>query len=114
MPKLPILKALLEAGLLIDTGVPGIYGRSGMFEDVITRFEAVGDRRWERPGRGHALSAGMNRAHFARSGYMKSFPQLAGVGAQLLRRQPCPWGSAPSPRRRRGLDLRLGGELKSF
>src|SRR6201996_579233 len=30
---------LLKAGLLIATGVPGLYGRSGVFEDVIDRFD---------------------------------------------------------------------------
>ena len=29
------------AGLLIDTGVDGLYGRGGAFEDVIARFEAL-------------------------------------------------------------------------
>lgn len=34
------LTELLEAGLLIDSGVPGVYGLAGAFEDVIERFES--------------------------------------------------------------------------
>ncbi|NUB17241.1 hypothetical protein GAY28_35895, partial [Azospirillum brasilense] len=31
-------EALIAAGLLIPTGVDGLYGRSGVFEDVVERF----------------------------------------------------------------------------
>ncbi|MBR0557792.1 amino acid--[acyl-carrier-protein] ligase [Ciceribacter sp. L1K23] len=74
------LDRLFESGLLIDTGVEGLYGRSGQFEDVISAFERLID------GFGGADGAeairfppGMNRAYFEKSGYMKSFPQLAGT-----------------------------------
>ena len=30
---------LVDAGLLIPLGVPGLYGRSGVFEGVIEHFE---------------------------------------------------------------------------
>ena len=32
---------LIASGLLVPTGVDGLYGRSGLFEDVIARFEAI-------------------------------------------------------------------------
>ncbi len=32
---------LIEAGLLIPSGVDGVYGRGGLFEDIIQRFEAL-------------------------------------------------------------------------
>jgi seryl-tRNA synthetase len=72
------LDQLFAAGLLIETGVPGLYGRGGAFEAVIDRFEALvhsvgGDAERVR------FPPGMNQSHFARSGYMKSFPQLAGA-----------------------------------
>ena len=75
-----LLDRLFDSGLLIDTGVEGLYGRSGHFEEVIARFEALIDRF----GGGDGAEAmrfppGMNRAHFETSGYMKSFPQLAGT-----------------------------------
>ena len=74
------LDRLFEAGLLIDTGVDGLYGRSGEFEEVIAAFERLIDRI----GGGDGAEAmrfppGMNRAYFETSGYMKSFPQLAGT-----------------------------------
>ncbi|MCV3766859.1 amino acid--[acyl-carrier-protein] ligase [Rhizobium sp. TRM95796] len=74
------LDRLFESGLLIDTGVDGLYGRSGEFEDVIAAFERLIDRT----GGGDGAEAirfppGMNRAYFETSGYMKSFPQLAGT-----------------------------------
>jgi seryl-tRNA synthetase len=34
------LEHLLEAGLLIPSGVPGVYGLSGTFESVVEHFEA--------------------------------------------------------------------------
>lgn len=75
-----LLDRLFSTGLLIDTGVEGLYGRSGAFEDVIARFERLIDVY----GGGDGAEAmrfppGMNRAHFETSGYMKSFPQLVGT-----------------------------------
>ncbi|QCI96883.1 amino acid--[acyl-carrier-protein] ligase [Agrobacterium larrymoorei] len=74
------LDRLFDKGLLIDTGVDGLYGRSGQFEDVITAFERLIDK----VGGGDKAEAirfppGINRAYFEKSGYMKSFPQLAGT-----------------------------------
>ncbi len=74
------LDRLFDKGLLIDTGVDGLYGRSGQFEDVIVAFERLVDK----VGGGDKAEAirfppGINRAYFEKSGYMKSFPQLAGT-----------------------------------
>ena len=74
------LDRLFDQGLLIDTGVDGLYGRSGQFEDVITGLE----RLVSKVGGGDKAEAirfppGINRAYFEKSGYMKSFPQLAGT-----------------------------------
>ena len=38
-----LLDRLFETGLLIETGVEGLYGRSGRLENIITRFEALID-----------------------------------------------------------------------
>lgn len=72
------LDQLFAAGLLIDTGVPGLYGRGGAFEDVIDRFEAMVSTMGGAAERVR-FPPGMNQSHFAKSGYMKSFPQLAGA-----------------------------------
>ncbi|HUH48695.1 MAG TPA: amino acid--[acyl-carrier-protein] ligase [Mycoplana sp.] len=74
------LDRLFNAGLLIDTGVDGLYGRSGQFEDVIVAFERLIDRVGGADGaEAMRFPPGMNRAYFEQSGYMKSFPQLAGT-----------------------------------
>ncbi|MEJ8310920.1 amino acid--[acyl-carrier-protein] ligase [Agrobacterium larrymoorei] len=74
------LDRLFDQGLLIDTGVDGLYGRSGQFEDIITGLE----RLVSKVGGSDKAEAirfppGINRAYFEKSGYMKSFPQLAGT-----------------------------------
>ncbi len=74
------LDRLFDAGLLIETGVDGLYGRSGQFEDVIAAFERLIDRVGGADGaEAMRFPPGMNRAFFETSGYMKSFPQLAGT-----------------------------------
>jgi len=75
-----LLDRLFDSGLLIDTGVEGVYARSGTFEDVITAFEGLIDRFAGNTGAEVIrFPPGMNRAHFEGSGYMKNFPQLAGT-----------------------------------
>lgn len=74
------LDRLFEAGLLIETGVEGLYGRSGEFEAVIASFERLIDTAGGKDGAEvMRFPPGMNRAFFEQSGYMKSFPQLAGT-----------------------------------
>lgn len=75
-----LLDRLFAAGHLIDTGVDGLYGRGGVFEDVIQRFDAlVSAFGADQQAEVIRFPPGMNRAHFEGSGYMKSFPQLAGT-----------------------------------
>lgn len=71
---------LIRAGLLLETGVPGLYGRSGTFEAVhdgldawITRIGAAQGAEVMR------FPPAMNRKRFEASGYMRGFPQLAGT-----------------------------------
>jgi seryl-tRNA synthetase len=75
-----LLDQLIAERLLIPTGVDGLYGRSGVFEDVIARFEAlvtsIGAR--DRP-EVLRFPPAMTRDQLQASGYMKSFPQLAGT-----------------------------------
>lgn len=75
-----LLDRLFDQGLLIRTGVDGLYGRSGDFESVV---EAV-DRVATRLGAGDGAESlrfppGMSRPAFERSGYLKGFPNLAGT-----------------------------------
>jgi seryl-tRNA synthetase len=57
--------------------VPGVYGRGAVFEDVRERFEALITR-----ARGEAERLGfppvLPRRQLERSGYLRSFPHLAG------------------------------------
>lgn len=74
------LAELVEARLLIPSGVEGLYGRGGAFEDVVQRVDAL----ITRAGAGDGAEVmrfppGMNRQHFVESEYLKSFPQLAGT-----------------------------------
>lgn len=74
------LDELFDKGLLIETGVDGLYGRSGVFEaigdgfqNLVTRYAGTDNAEVVR------FPPAMSRAVFERSGYMKSFPQLAGT-----------------------------------
>lgn len=75
-----LLDRLFANGILYESGVDGLYGRSGVFEDVIARFEALVLSIGHGDGaEGFAFPPGMSRAQFEGSGYMKNFPQLAGT-----------------------------------
>ncbi|RAK52555.1 amino acid--[acyl-carrier-protein] ligase [Phenylobacterium deserti] len=75
-----LLDQLIAEGLLIRTGVEGLYGRSGVFEDVIVRFEALVSRVGGADGAEVIrFPPAMTRRQLETSGYMKSFPQLAGT-----------------------------------
>lgn len=70
---------LVAAGLLIPSGVKGVYGRSGAFEDVIERFGAYVTRM------GAHLSPEVmrfppvfNREHYCRINHIQNFPDLMG------------------------------------
>lgn len=76
----PLLDRLLDYGLLIETGVDGLYGRSAAFEEVIEGLDACISRFAANDGATRvSFPPGMNRALFEKSGYMKGFPQLAGT-----------------------------------
>jgi seryl-tRNA synthetase len=78
-PHAEFREALIAAGHLIPSGVPGLYGRSGVFEDVIERF----DRYITSVGGGDGAKVMRFPVIFARKQYelsdhLQSFPQLAG------------------------------------
>jgi len=79
----PALDLLLSDGLLIESGVNGLYGRSGAFEDVLQRVEALTRTVAAQDGAMvMRFPPGMSRAAFERSGYIKNFPHLAVTGAK--------------------------------
>lgn len=73
------LTELLDAGLLIESGVPGVYGRGAQFERVRTAFDAMVTRAGvgEAPER-MAFPPLLPRRQLEQIGYLKSFPHLAG------------------------------------
>jgi seryl-tRNA synthetase len=84
---------LLDRGLLTTTGAPGVYGRSGEFEDTLDRVDRLVSATGEadRP-EVMRFPPVLNRTDFERSGYLESFPHLAGtihsfVGTEHTHRQ---------------------------
>jgi len=75
------LDSLLERGLLLGTGQDGIYGRGADFEDVVERLDALIVRRWRTKDGAEPVRFPpmMPRRDIEASGYLHSFPQLAGT-----------------------------------
>jgi seryl-tRNA synthetase len=70
---------LLAAGTLVETGVAGVYGRSGEFEAVVSGFDALVTRETQRDAAEVLrFPPVLPRRHLDTSGYMSSFPHLAG------------------------------------
>jgi seryl-tRNA synthetase len=75
-----LLSQMIAGGLLVPTGVDGLYGRSGQFEDVIARFEDMVTEIGKDDGAEvFRFPPAVTRRQLETSGYMKSFPQLAGT-----------------------------------
>jgi len=70
---------LLDAGLLFDTGVDGLYGRSSMFQGVADALDAMVSR-WaaELTATVVHFPPIIARATFAKTNYIESFPDLMG------------------------------------
>ncbi|KVC69474.1 hypothetical protein WI73_16405 [Burkholderia ubonensis] len=76
----PLRDALIDAGLLIATGVQGLFGRSERFERVVEALDAFVTRIGaDQQAEVLRFPPAMSRVEFERSEYMKSFPQLAGT-----------------------------------
>jgi seryl-tRNA synthetase len=74
------LDELVTAGLLVPSGVPGVYGRGSMFEDVRTRFDDLCTRAFagDEPET-LRFPPVLPRHQLESTGYLKSFPHLAGT-----------------------------------
>lgn len=73
------LEELVEAGLLIPSGVPGVHGRGAAFEEVRLRFADLVSRV-SAPDGAESLRFPpvIPRRQLETLGYLKSFPHLAG------------------------------------
>jgi seryl-tRNA synthetase len=74
------LADLVAHGLLIESGVPGVYGRGQEFERVRGAFDALVTRTAlvDQPER-MAFPPLLPREQLEKIGYLKSFPHLAGT-----------------------------------
>jgi seryl-tRNA synthetase len=71
---------VLGRGLLVGTDVPGVYGRSGEFEDTLVRLDRlVGAAGAADDATLLRFPPVVSRGVFERSGYLQSFPHLAGT-----------------------------------
>jgi seryl-tRNA synthetase len=70
---------LVEAGLLIRSGVRGVYGHNGVFQDVLDRFEQVVTRH-ARPLNAEVIRfpSILNRSHYLKTSHIENFPDLMG------------------------------------
>ena len=69
---------LVSNGLIIPTGEPGVFGRNAVFEDLLERFNALVSLLASEDGaEKFTFPPTLAREVFERSGFMKSFPQLA-------------------------------------
>lgn len=75
------LRDLLGAGLLVDTGIPGIYGRGQAFEAIREAFDALVTRTSAAVQDAEIMRfpAVLPRRHLEAIGYFGSFPHLAGT-----------------------------------
>jgi seryl-tRNA synthetase len=70
---------LVERGLLVETGVPGVYGRGGDFEGVREALAALVTRRGAAEDPEQLRFPPLLPRHDLETvGYLKSFPHLAG------------------------------------
>ena len=71
---------LFASGLLIDSGVPGVVGQGAAFVELLERVDALvsAAAAMDRPER-MSFPPVMPRQLFATSGYLRSFPHLAGT-----------------------------------
>src|SRR5579859_2414331 len=71
---------LVSHGLIIPVGVPGIFGRSAVFEEVLRRFDDLVSRIAKDDGAEQMLfPPTLDRRVFEKSEFLDSFPQLAGT-----------------------------------
>lgn len=73
------LDELFEAGLLIPSGVDGVYGRSGVFEDIIVRFEQyITEMGAHLKPEVMRFPPVMAREQYERTDHLATFPDLLG------------------------------------
>lgn len=73
-----LYEGLVANGLIIPSGVQGVFGRNAVFEEVLERFNGLIGKLARNDGAEKmTFPPILPRQVFEQSGYMKSFPQLA-------------------------------------
>jgi seryl-tRNA synthetase len=71
---------LFASGMLVATGIDGLYGHSGDYEAVVAGLGAMIDRAGAEPAaRVMHFAPVMPRTDFERTGYVQNFPDLLGA-----------------------------------
>lgn len=71
---------LVAHGLIVPVGVPGVFGRGAVFEDVLSRFDAlVGRRGVDEGAESMTFPPVINRRVLEKVNYLDSFPHLCGA-----------------------------------
>jgi seryl-tRNA synthetase len=74
------LRELVDHGLLIESGVPGIYGHNSVFERVRSRLDRrLSDEAERRGAERLRFPPVVPRHQLEQTGYLGSFPHLAGT-----------------------------------
>jgi len=71
--------AALKAALFRETGVDGVYARTGLYEGVLEALAALIGRHRPAGAEVFRFPPVMSRAQIERHGYLKSFPNLLGA-----------------------------------
>lgn len=69
---------LVAAGLLVRMGVPGLYGRSGLFERVIEQFDRLVSSQAPGPAEAFRFPPLISRENYLKTGHIHNFPDLMG------------------------------------
>ncbi len=69
--------------LFTPSGVDGVYGRTGAYEDVVEALAALISRHRPQGAEVHRFAPVMSRASLEKQGYLKSFPNLIGAVSTL-------------------------------
>jgi seryl-tRNA synthetase len=71
--------AALKAKLFVETGVDGVYARTGLYEGVVEALSALISAHRPRGAEVLRFAPVMSRAQIEQHGYLKSFPNLLGA-----------------------------------
>jgi seryl-tRNA synthetase len=82
-------EGLVKHGLIIPVGVPGVFGRSAVFEDVLERFNGLVSEISKNDGAEvYTFPPVINRQVLEKVHYLDSFPHLCGAVYSFFGKEP--------------------------